>query len=125
MGGSITYGQGLAVGILISLFAAIITSFYTYIQNQFMDPNYMSHVIDAQKNWMVQFMSGKLPDAKIEEVIAKIDETVKGYSPVKSLFQGIVGSTFMGAVISLITSAILKKNPNPFEGGQTNSITQN
>lgn len=120
LGGYMTFGQGVMIGILISFFAAIISSFYTYIQNQFIDPDYMPRVFEAQKNWLVSFMNGKVPDEKIDELIARVDESIKGYKPAQALFQGIAGTTLMGALVALITSAILKKKPTPFDGRVNN-----
>ena len=122
LGGFLTYSQGLMIGMLISLFAAFITSFYTYIQNAFMDPDYVNRFAEAQKNWIVNFMSGKVPDEKIEQTIADINAKMSEYSPLKSMFQGIVGSTLVGTIISLITSAILKRKPNPFQQNLDSNI---
>lgn len=125
LNGYLTFGEGFLIGFIISLTAAIITSVYTFIQNQYLDPTYMTRVIEAQKSWMTGFMSGKVPDETIEETLAKVDQTLKDYNPVKSLVQGIIGSTLMGSVIALISSAILKKKRNPFETQGTELIDNN
>jgi uncharacterized membrane protein (DUF106 family) len=120
LGGSMTYGQGLQIGVLISVFAAIITAFYSYIQNTLIDPEYMTRVMNAQKDWMSQFMAGKgLPEDQIEKTLAGIDEKMKNTNQVKNIFTSIVASTIFGFIISLITSGILKKQPNLFDETQS------
>ena len=116
--GSITYGQGILIGTLIGFFAAIIASFYTYIQNTIIDPEYMTRVINAQKAWMTNFLNGKVPDAKIEETLAQIDAKVKGYNPINAAISAILWSTVGTFIVSLVTSAFLKKKSNPFDNGQ-------
>jgi len=118
-GGSITYGQGLLIGVLIGFFAAIITSFYTYLQNAIIDPEYMTRFINAQKTWMAGFLNGKMPEAKIEEALSQIDEKIKNYNVVTASFQAILWSTVWAFIVSLVTSAFLKKKANPLENGQT------
>jgi hypothetical protein len=117
--GSITYGQGLLIGTLIGLFAAIISSFYGYIQNAIIDPEYMNRVISAQKEWMSEFLNGKVPAEKIEESLAKIDEKIKHYNVLVASVQAVIWGTVWGFIISLVTSAFLKKKSNPIENDQT------
>ncbi len=117
--GSITYGQGIIIGTLIGLFAAIITSFYTYIQNTIIDPEYITRTVNAQKTWMANFLNGRVPDAKIEESLAQIDAKLKDYNAVKAAFSSVFWSTVGCFIVSLVTSAFLKKKNNPFENGQT------
>lgn len=112
--GNVTFGQALLIGALIVFCAAIISSIYNYIQNTIIDPDYTSRVLNAQKNWLSSFMSGKVPEDKIEESLAKIDQSMKDYNPLKSLFISIIGSTIWGVIISLITSAILRTKKSPF-----------
>jgi len=120
LGGAMTYGQGLQIGVLIALFAAIITAFYSYIQNTLIDPEYMVRVMNAQKDWMAGFMAGKgLPEAQIEKSLAAIDENIKNTNQIKTLFTSIIASTIFGFIISLITSGILKKQINLFDESQS------
>ncbi|RPH31914.1 MAG: DUF4199 domain-containing protein [Bacteroidales bacterium] len=114
--GEVTYGQAFLIGLLIALFATIISSVYSYIQNTLIDSDYFVRIMNAQKDWMFNFMSSKgVSEEQIEKAITKIDEQIKNYSPLKSVFTGFLGSAVFGAIISLITSAFLKKKTNPFE----------
>jgi hypothetical protein len=116
LGGVMTYSQGLQIGVLIAFFAAVITAFYSYLQNTLIDPNYIVRVMNAQKDWMSSFMVSKgVPEDQIEKSLALIDENMKDMNHVKNLFTTILSSTIFGFVISLITSAFLKKLPNLFD----------
>jgi hypothetical protein len=116
LGGVMTYSQGLQIGVLIAFFAAVITAFYSYLQNTLIDPDYIVRVMNAQKDWMSSFMISKgIPEDQIEKSLALIDENMKDMNHVKNLFVTILSSTIFGFAISLITSALLKKLPNLFD----------
>jgi hypothetical protein len=68
---------------------------------------------------MTEFMSSKgIPDDQIEKAISAIDENLKDYNPAKAALSSIASSTLIGFIISLVTSAILKKQANPFDQSQ-------
>lgn len=113
--GEITYAQGLAIGVLIALFASIISSVYSYIQNTIIDPEYLTNLANAQKEWMYNYLQGKLPETQIDAQLSQMDEQIKNASSIASIFKGILGWTIGGFIISIITSAFLKKKSNPFD----------
>lgn len=117
--GNLTYRQGLMVGTLVSMFAAIISEFYAYIQNTIIDPNYMARIVVAQKAWYLT-LHDKISQAQINSMINDIDEGFKNYNALDYFFQYIFFLTVFGFVISLITSSFLKTNTiskNLNEGG--------
>lgn len=118
--GSLSYGQGLLIGVLVVFFAAILSAVYSYIQSTIIDPDYMKNIMEAQKEWMYQYMSGKgVPEVQIEKAMEGIDAKMQDINPIKNIFSSILSSTIFGFIISLITAAILKKkNDNPFEPSQ-------
>lgn len=119
LGGNMTYGQGLQIGVLIALFAAIITAFYSYLQNAIIDPEYIGRVMNAQKDWLTQFMASKgLPEDQIDKALAGIDDKMKETNHIKTFFSSIFISTILGFIISLITAGILKKQPGLFDDNQ-------
>lgn len=120
LGGEMTFGQGFLIGVIVIFIAAILSSIYGYIQSTIIDPDYMRNILEAQKEWMYEFMSSKgVAEDQITKAIDGIDEKMKDINPIKNLFTGIISTTIMGAIISLITAAILKKkNENPFSNSQ-------
>ena len=55
--GSLSYGQGLLIGVLVVFFAAVLSAVYSYIQSTIIDPDYMKNIMEAQKEWMYQLFS--------------------------------------------------------------------
>jgi len=107
LGGYISFGRAFTVGILTTLVLAIINAIWTYIFMSFIAPDMVDMIMDAQ----MQAMSEQGMD---EDAIEQAIEMSKGFmSPGMISVMSIFGSLFMGAIISLITSAIMKKN-SPF-----------
>jgi len=120
LGGELTFGQGFMIGLLVVFFASIISAVYGYIQSTIIDPDYMRNIMEAQKEWMYEFMSSKgVAEDQIEKAIEGIDAKMNDINPVKTIFTTILSGTIFGAIVSLITAAILKKkNDNPFTNTQ-------
>jgi hypothetical protein len=114
LGGTISYGQALLAGLLIVVFSTVIGSFYTLIFNLYIDPEYLNKVMDASKDWTYEFMNNMgTPDAQIEDAMEKIERQQANSTPLKTFFQSLYTSAIFGFVLSLITSAFIKKSPNP------------
>lgn len=120
LGGEMTFGQGFMIGLLVVFFASIISAVYSYIQSTIIDPDYMRNILEAQKTWMEEFMVNKgVPDDQIQKAIEGIDAKITEINPVKTIFTTILSGTIFGAIVSLVTAAILKKkNDNPFTNTQ-------
>lgn len=118
--GEISYGKAFLVGLLVVLFASIISAIYSYIQNSIIDPEYVPRILNAWKEWTYEFMSKmNAPEVEIDKKMDEFDMQIKEYSHFKNFFKEVFTSIFWGAIISLITAAILKKkNDNPFTGTQ-------
>lgn len=109
LGGYISFGQAFVFGLLVAVFAAILSAVYSYIFNALIDPEYAAKLVGATKDWTESFFESKgLPEASIAEALDKIDS--KGIpSAFKSTWQALIFGTIFGAIISLITAAIVKK----------------
>jgi hypothetical protein len=115
--GNLTYRLGLLIGTLVTLFAAIISEFYIYIQNTLLEPDYMTRFMIAQIAWL-KSLHEKIPDIRIENLIHDINEAIKYYDSLSAFFQSISSITIFGFAFSLIISAFLKKETSHFEDGQ-------
>ena len=114
LGGSITYGQALLVGVLIVVFSTILTSFYNLIFNLYIDPEYTGKVIEASKNWTYDWMNNMgAPEGQIEDAMERYDRQLENSTPLKSFFQSLYMSAIFGFILSLIIAAFTKKNLNP------------
>ena len=113
--GKISYWNAVFVGMLIVVFSTIIGSFYSLIFNLFIDPEYTNKLMEASKNWWYDYLNNMgAPDAQIESTMDKFDKQMANSTPMKTFFQSIYMSVIFGLILSLITSAFIKKDPNPF-----------
>jgi len=108
--GKITFGQAFAFGVMLVVFSSVISALYSYIQNRFIDPEYMHRIMTMiqDKTYQMLANSGVSQD-QIDAQMAKFDE--KGIpTPIETLVQSLEGGLIGGAIMSLISSAIVKKN---------------
>jgi hypothetical protein len=110
LGGFITYGKALGLGVLISVFVGIITVFFNFIMMRFVDPGlidkYMAILEETYQN--SRFISA-------DQVDLLVEKGRESMTAVWSLPVGVLSFSFFGFIISLITSAFVKRNPNPFD----------
>jgi len=108
--GKITFGQAFSFGVMLVVFSSVISALYSYIQNRFIDPEYMHRIMTMiqDKTYQMLANSGVSQD-QIDAQMAKFDE--KGIpTPIETLVQSLEGGLIGGAIMSLISSAIVKKN---------------
>jgi len=110
LSGKITFSQAFTFGVLLVILSSVITSLYSYIFNKFIDPEYASRIMTMMQDKTYQWMTSKgVPEDQIEAAMKKFED--KGIpSPMETLTTslqiGLIGGVFM----SLISSAIVKKN---------------
>jgi uncharacterized membrane protein (DUF485 family) len=108
--GKITFGQAFTFGVLLIVFSSVISSLYSYILNKYIDPDYMHRVMTMIQDKTYQMLSNSgMSQDQIEAQMIKIEE--KGVpSPIETLVSSLEGGLIGGAIMSLISSAIVKKN---------------
>lgn len=107
--GYMSYGQGLGIGTLVSLFFGVLGGVFMYIYTSFIDPNYTSTVMDKQR---IELEEKGMSDEQIDQAIA-MGESFS--SPVMMIVWSIVGYLFIGFILSLIIAAIMKHARPEFE----------
>ena len=110
LGGKITFKQAFTFGVLIVVCSSLISGLYNYIFFKFIDPGYMERIMTMMQEKMYQMLSNRgMPDDQIENAMRAFEE--KGIpTPFESVRQAILGWLIGGAIMSLISSAIVKKN---------------
>jgi hypothetical protein len=103
MNGFITYGQGVSTGMLISLFAGLIVTVYTYLFVSFIDPDFMQNIINQAKRDMIEKGEN---EENIERAIEMMSMMNKPW--IMSLM-GLLGQLFYGLIASLIISNFTKR----------------
>ena len=108
--GFLSFSQAFRSGLMITLFGGILSSFYNWIFMSFIDPS----VIEKAK---VAAYERAISSGKTEEMAIKEIEMAEPFmTPIAMTLIGLVYFIVMGVIISLVISAIIKKdNPNPFQ----------
>ena len=102
---SLSYGKGVGTGFLITLYAALIGIFYTFIHLQFINPNFADYAIDAvRQKWVAAGMG----DSQMEQT-EKFMRFI--YKPAIMAIMGFIMSLVGGLVVSLILSIFLRRKP--------------
>jgi hypothetical protein len=107
LGGYISYGRALGTGLLICFFSALISAVYWYPYVSFIDAEFLPRMLELQEEELIK---AGVPDDQIEQTMPIYAMVFK---PLPFTLLSIFMMTLMGFVISLITSAFLKKeNPS-------------
>lgn len=109
--GSITYGKAFVSGLLISVFAGVIVGIFSFILYKFIDPTLFDKILAIQEE---AYLNAGMSEDQVEMTI---EMARKMMSPVMTMISSIFGYALIGGIISLITSAILKREnaiANPF-----------
>jgi hypothetical protein len=110
LGGTISYGNAFIVGLLITIFAGILATFFSFILVRFIDPGLVEQGVAKTEEKLMN--AGTLTEDQIDLVIERTRKFID--SPITVLV-GIVFYGLIGTVLSLITAAIVKKEGNTFD----------
>ncbi len=103
LGGSITYTQALGFGVIVSLYASVLSGIYSYVFFTFIDPDFIEKIVEMTQQ---QMLDQGLTEDQVEQAM----EMQKGFmKPWVMVLISIPALTFMGFIFSLITSIFLKK----------------
>lgn len=102
-GGKISYIQALIAGFITLLIASYILTFFTYILNGVIDPEYMPRIVDD----FLLNMEGKVPEETFEELMNTMNESI---DPMKNLLKSLWITPITAIVISAIVSIFVTKN---------------
>lgn len=106
LNGVISYGEAVGFGTAIMLFAGIVTALYTLILYTFVDPGLIEQMKVVQEEAMLQ---KGMTEGQID---ATMSMTSKMMTPAWMAIMGLVGSVFIGTIISLVSSIFIKRQPN-------------
>lgn len=104
--GFMSIGQGIGIGTLLSLIGGTMSSIFTFIYLKFVDDSMLQTIREKQ----IEGMEAQgMDDAQIDQAM---EIASKFSGPVAILIIGIIGSVFIGFIISLIVALFTKKS-NP------------
>jgi len=107
LNGFMSYGQALGFAVMAMLFAAIISAIFSFIMVKFIDPGIVTKIMTMQEEAMAK--RGMTP----EQTEMAMKMTTKMMTPVMMSVFTLIGMMFWGTILSLITSAITRKETNP------------
>jgi hypothetical protein len=106
-GNIMTYGQALGIGVLTMLFASVITGFFTYLLYAVIDPSLQEQLRLSIEEQIVK--QGRVPEDQIDTAV---EIASKFQKPPMMFLMGIFGGTFIGLIISLLTSIFTQRKPS-------------
>ncbi len=109
-GGFMSYGEGLTIGALVSIIVGLLGAAFVYVYTTFIDPETMTRAMDKARADMEA--KGTMSDAQIDQAMSFSAKFTSG--PILLVFV-ILGTLFMGFLVSLIASAFVKNPKTEFE----------
>lgn len=105
--GYISYGKALGAGVVINIYAAILTAIYIYILYGFIDPGLVDkQMLDAEEKLIARGM----PEGSIDTALQMQAKFMK---PWFMALSSVFSAAFFGFILSLIVSLFIKKEGNP------------
>lgn len=108
--GTLSYGQAVGAGTVISLYAGIILAIFTYLLYSLIDPDLIEKYYTFLEDQMIQ--QGRATEQQIE---LGMQFNRKILTPATLSIFGILGNVFSGVIISLIAAIFLKREGDPFK----------
>ena len=114
-GGFISFRDAFLYCFIALVVGAILSTLFTLLFVQLIEPDYYKKIMDAQKAYMENYLSGKVSDEQLTETLDKIDEQAAKMGSVTSTLKNLLGSVVFSGIIALIVGAIMKKKPDVFD----------
>lgn len=109
LGGFITYGNAFSAGFRYALFSGLLLAVFTYLYFAILSPAMWDKILEATQAGMEQ---NNTPDDQIDKSMSFMRGT---WGLVMGAFATAIGLAIMGAIISLVTAAIFKKERSPYD----------
>ena len=105
--GYITYGKSVGAGVVINIYAAIITAIYVFVLYSFIDPGLVDKSLAVAEQRMID---RGIPDSAIDQAMQVQAKIIK---PWFTSLMSTISSVFYGLIVSLIVSLFIMKKGNP------------
>ncbi len=106
LGGHISYGKALGVGVLIALIAAITSALYSLVFTTVIDPEIAQLAMNQQEEKLI---ARGMSDDQLDQAMAM---TAKFMTPGAMALMNLIMGVFFGFIVSLITAIFVKKEPS-------------
>ncbi len=108
LGGYITMGKALGLGIVTVMIASLLSGIFGYIYMTMIDPELLAKQT-ASMSWMYEIMG--MDEDQIDEITGTVEDMQQQPSLITALGGALMGGAFTGLIVSAITGAIMRKNP--------------
>ncbi len=105
LGGNITLGRGFLTGWVAALVAGVVTSIFSLVYINFIDPSSAQEAMDAARELMEKFGA---PEEEIEKAMKDAENRLS--NPLTLFMQGFGTAAVIGAIASIIVAAMLKRD---------------
>jgi uncharacterized membrane protein YfcA len=102
---ALSYGKGVASGVLISAYSGLLTSVYSFVHLTFINPNFREYMLNSMRE---KWTAAHMTDAQMEAAEKVMNIMM---SPVMASISGLIMSVLFGLVVALVVSAFLKREP--------------
>ena len=110
LGGFARYGQLFLMALVIGIFASIISTIYSYLMFNVIDPDLADKMRLVVEEKMMN--NPRIPESRLDEMI---ERAAKNFEPKRMLATTLLGGIGINAVIGLILAAFIKKEENPVD----------
>lgn len=121
-GGFITFGNAFLFCLFAFIASTIINTLFTYVFLNYFDPSYMQSIMQAQKEWMENYLSGKVSEEQLTKTLEGIDEQAAKANTLMATIKNMSFGLIFGAIASLIIGAIMKKNQSLFDNSGSGGV---
>ena len=99
---NMSYWQGVLAGVLISLFAGLITATFTFVYLQYINPGFAEYMVDLNRQNLIQ------KGATDRQVQSNAIVTREIFRPLPQALRALGGYVAAGSLISLVMAGFLK-----------------
>lgn len=122
LGGFISFRDAFLYCLIAMVTSTILSAIFTLLFIQFFDPEYIKNIMEKQKDFMENYLSGKMSDEQIAATLDKIDQKAASTTPMKQFSQSLISGVIFGGIIAAIVGAIMKKKPEMFDNTPESTI---
>jgi hypothetical protein len=122
IGGFISFRDAFLYSFIALALSVVIYQIFNYLFVLLVDPEYYKSIMEAQKTYMENYLTGKMSEEQIAQQLDSMDQKFAKMGTFSSLLQNILGSVIFSGVIALILGAIMKKKADLFENNAGGAI---
>jgi Co/Zn/Cd efflux system component len=122
IGGFISFRDAFLYCLIALVTASLLSTAFTMLFIQFVEPDYYKNIMEAQKTYMENYLSGKVSDEQMAQTLDKIDAQAANMGSLASTAKNFLIGVIVNGIIALIVGAVMKKNPEIFDDAAGGTI---